>query len=179
MAYRRSSSPLGACPRCHHPLVEYREFPGIRACEICAGMFADNARSRAIVAALDRALLVLSLTLRATRPPTAQPDHEITCPECQGPMARIAIASAACTIDACGEHGTWFDAGELTRVVAFAASGGLDRTRARESQEQQDKRVDEKARIAWAAGLAASSSRQQTEERLRFWRDFLSAVLRG
>jgi Zn-finger nucleic acid-binding protein len=122
MAYRRSSSPLGACPRCHHPLVEYRELPGIRACEICAGMFADNARSRAIVAALDRALLVLSLTLRATRPPTARPDHEITCPECQGPMARIAIASAACTIDACGEHGTWFDAGELDDVMRAYAN---------------------------------------------------------
>lgn len=122
MAYRRSSSPLGACPRCHHPLVEYREFPGIRACEICAGMFADNARSRAIVAALDRALLVLSLTLRATRPPTARPDHEVTCPECQGPMARIAIASAACTIDACGEHGTWFDAGELDDVMRAYAN---------------------------------------------------------
>lgn len=122
MAYRRSSSPLGACPRCHHPLVEYREFQGIRACEICAGMFADNARSRAIVATLDRALLVLSLTLRARQPPSVAVAPEITCPECQGPMARVEIAAAACVIDACGEHGTWFDAGELDDVMRAYAN---------------------------------------------------------
>ena len=40
-------------------------------------------------------------------------------------------------VDVCKLHGTWFDAGELTRVVAFAAGGGLERTRAREKLEQQ------------------------------------------
>ncbi len=122
MAYRRSSSPQGACPRCHHPLVEYREYSGIRACEICAGLFADNARSRAIIATLDRSLLTLSLTLQANRSPVGRPEDEIACPECQGPMTRVPVASAACLIDACGEHGTWFDAGELDAVMRAYAN---------------------------------------------------------
>ena len=43
-------------------------------------------------------------------------------------------------VDVCKAHGTWFDPGELTRVVAFAAAGGLERTRAREKLERRDVR---------------------------------------
>jgi Zn-finger nucleic acid-binding protein len=34
-------------------------------------------------------------------------------------------------VDVCKKHGTWFDLGELPRVLAFVAAGGLERSRHR------------------------------------------------
>jgi Zn-finger nucleic acid-binding protein len=40
-------------------------------------------------------------------------------------------------VDVCGRHGTWFDAGELTRVLEWIASGALENERARERAERE------------------------------------------
>lgn len=45
------------------------------------------------------------------------------CPLCHSSMNRVAFGRASGVIvDVCKLHGTWFDAGELTRAIAFAAS---------------------------------------------------------
>lgn len=79
-------------------------------------------------------------------------------------------------VDMCKAHGTWFDPGELTRVIAFAGGGGLERTRAREKLEKSDAReprarpVDVDVEIKLAM-LGAEERRESA--RLERWRDFL------
>jgi Zn-finger nucleic acid-binding protein len=51
-------------------------------------------------------------------------------------------------LDVCKSHGTWFDQGELPRVLAFVAAGGLAHSKKREAEEQ--------ARAARAARVAAA-----------------------
>jgi Zn-finger nucleic acid-binding protein len=69
-------------------------------------------------------------------------------------------------VDVCRDHGTWFDGGELTRVVAFAAGGGLARTRAQQKKES--------AKASAAVHLLASvQTRSPMEGRLDEWRFFL------
>jgi Zn-finger nucleic acid-binding protein len=169
------------CPRCTTPLEVAPDSADARMheCPRCGGLFVSRDALADILCRAELGGALASPPPRATSKVLEEVKY-VACPLCHATMNRANFGKVSGVIvDVCSKHGTWFDAGELTRIVAFAASGGLDRTRARESQEQQDRRVDEKARIAWAAGLAASSSRQQAEERLRFWRDFLSAVLRG
>jgi Zn-finger nucleic acid-binding protein len=98
----------------------------------------------------------------------------IPCPLCHTSMNRVNFGKVSGVIvDVCRNHGTWFDGGELTRVVAFAASGGLAKTRAREQQEEQERarqRADAQLRLSSLQG------RSRAEERLEEWRVFLDGL---
>lgn len=39
------------------------------------------------------------------------------CPECHTPLHRFQVTRARVELDACGAHGTWFDRGELGKVL--------------------------------------------------------------
>jgi Zn-finger nucleic acid-binding protein len=96
----------------------------------------------------------------------------VPCPQCHTKMNRVNFGKVSGVIvDVCRAHGTWFDGGELTRIVSFAAAGGLAKTRAREEQERQEERK------AIAAAKHAPStivhSRYEANERLEEWRGFL------
>jgi Zn-finger nucleic acid-binding protein len=43
-------------------------------------------------------------------------------------------------VDACAQHGTWFDADELRRVVEFVRDGGLERARVQERRQLEEER---------------------------------------
>ena len=63
------------------------------------------------------------------------------CPECRKLMNRSNFAkSSGVIIDVCTEHGVWFDADELRRVITFIRAGGIDAARARESRYLEEKR---------------------------------------
>jgi Zn-finger nucleic acid-binding protein len=124
--YRQGPSPAGSCPRCREALTPAAPAPTMaRACERCGGVFATNEASRRIVASLDRALLEVGFAASRGKPRPRGPETALglTCPECLVSMQRIRVESAACMIDACPAHGTWFDAGELEDVMrAYARS---------------------------------------------------------
>ena len=96
----------------------------------------------------------------------------VRCPLCHRSMNRMNFGKlSGVIVDVCRAHGTWFDAGELTRVVAFAASGGLAKSRAREEQEKK-----EGARQSAAARqqFAITETRAEVEQRLSSsWTVFL------
>ena len=73
--------------------------------------------------------------------PSARPDprtNYIPCPECAVLMNRKNFGgTSGVVVDVCKKHGTWFDEGELPRVIAFVAGGGLERARAREAAEAE------------------------------------------
>ena len=52
----------------------------------------------------------------------------VRCPDCDRTMNRTMFARGAqVVVDVCRDHGTWFDAGELSKVIRFAMAGGLER----------------------------------------------------
>jgi Zn-finger nucleic acid-binding protein len=91
----------------------------------------------------------------------------LPCPLCHNPMNRVNFGRVSGVIvDVCRDHGTWFDGGELTRVVAFAGGGGMAKMRARFVAERHEA-------VALHQGLV-DESRARVEERLLAWRDFLN-----
>jgi Zn-finger nucleic acid-binding protein len=63
------------------------------------------------------------------------------CPQCGNLMNRTNYGRISGVIlDACKQHGLWFDQDELRRVLAFIEAGGLDRSRVRQIQELDDKK---------------------------------------
>lgn len=55
------------------------------------------------------------------------------CPGCRKMMNRTNYAlGSGVVVDVCKEDGAWFDADELSRIIAFIEGGGLDRARRRE-----------------------------------------------
>src|SRR5205823_2013681 len=98
----------------------------------------------------------------------------VPCPLCHTSMNRVNFGRVSGVIvDVCKMHGTWFDVGELTRVVAFAGSGGLERTRERERNEKREvKARSEEVHVQ----LAVAESQDRMSSRLDLWHDFLRAV---
>ena len=121
--YRQGPSPAGSCPRCRETLIDVADVKGVRTCERCGGVFADNEASRRIVSSLDRVLMEVGFAASRGKPRAKETGQQLTCPECLVAMQKIRVESAACEIDACPSHGSWFDAGELEDVMrAYARS---------------------------------------------------------
>jgi hypothetical protein len=73
---------------------------------------------------LDHALVAALDAFSAGKPepePGAQ-KVELDCPECLAPMSPQLVQDAAVWVNVCREHGTWFDAWELPRVLRAIAS---------------------------------------------------------
>ena len=55
------------------------------------------------------------------------PAGYVACPDCGKIMNRQNFGKrSGVIIDVCRGHGTWFDADELSRVIAFVEGGGLE-----------------------------------------------------
>lgn len=104
----------------------------------------------------------------------------VMCPLCHSSMNRVNFGRVSGVIvDVCKTHGTWFDAGELTRIVAFAASGGLEKSRAREAERaESEKKAAKKSAAEAHAALVSFEVRQDFESRTEAWRDFLRLLMR-
>jgi Zn-finger nucleic acid-binding protein len=49
-------------------------------------------------------------------------------------------ASSGVIVDVCGQHGVWFDNGELAQALSFCAAGQLDEIKTLEKYQQQAQR---------------------------------------
>jgi Zn-finger nucleic acid-binding protein len=70
------------------------------------------------------------------------------CPTCSQVMNRRNYGgTSGVVIDTCKIHGSWFDADELARVIAWIRTGGLAQSRERQARdaEASDKRRRERA----------------------------------
>lgn len=119
--YRQGTAPANMCPRCRDNL-DASVHPGVRTCPRCGGVLADVEATRRIVTALDRTLLEIGFQAGLGKPRHEDRGYAIACPECLVEMQRMRIESAACTVDVCPAHGTWFDPGELEDVMRAYAS---------------------------------------------------------
>ncbi len=162
------------CPRCHKPL---RVAMGsnadlgsgaIHECVGCGGLFVD-ARTLAEIVARESDPARRSGLLATLGPPVhARPGaleadvHYLQCPVCHTYMNRQNFGKrSGVIVDVCREHGTWFDAGELTRAIDFVAEGGL----AAAEKKQAEEEAEHKKELAKAAaGMQAELAREAMEE---------------
>ncbi|MBN9162749.1 MAG: zf-TFIIB domain-containing protein [Myxococcales bacterium] len=166
------------CPRCTKPLEAAGGAGGwedarLHECPRCGGMFVPR---EALADILCRAELAGPLPEAKRAPVMAlEQVRYLSCPLCRSSMNRVNFGKVSGVIvDVCRVHGTWFDGGELTRVVAFAAAGGLVKTRARD--EQAAKEEGARQQRFEPLSLTRFSHRTEVDQRLEEWRFFLNEL---
>jgi Zn-finger nucleic acid-binding protein len=160
------------CPRCRQPL-EISALPAderddrVRECPRCGGMFVPR---EALAEILYRAEQRGAMLEEKRAGLLLEPVTYLPCPLCHGSMNRVNFGRVSGVIvDVCQKHGTWFDGGELTRVIGFVASGGLTRTRLRDDQA---KREEKQRRVT-----AMTSDAHEDVDALAEWQSFVELLL--
>jgi len=63
----------------------------------------------------------------------------VPCPQCTKIMTPQNYARySGIIVDVCKDHGVWFDAGELNKILDFVARGGLVKARVKETERAKD-----------------------------------------
>jgi Zn-finger nucleic acid-binding protein len=130
----------GDCPRCKIKLqsLQINEIV-LRECQKCVGLWADVETFENVCANNENQAAVLGLI--STHQQTAQNKMPakisyVPCPECRQLMNRNNFArSSGVIIDVCKQHGIWFDAEELPKIIEFIRVGGLEHARRKEKLE--------------------------------------------
>jgi Zn-finger nucleic acid-binding protein len=142
------------CPRGCGPLAAVSD---VFECVRCGGIFVTH-DSLAQLVERHRGAAGSSI-----RPPTPAPDHVvyIPCPKCNVRMNRTVFGSSSGVIvDVCRQHGTWFDARELTASLAFVERGGLElvakRQAARKADEERRRELEKRMQGFEASTLPGS-----------------------
>jgi Zn-finger nucleic acid-binding protein len=130
-------SELG-CPDCKLTLKSFAAGAGtLHACEACGGQLVSHGLLRALLESREILGSAVPSVVDAPRSnPLASPVVYRPCPACQQIMNRRNFGSTSgIIIDFCSLHGSFFDAGELPRVLEFVRRGGLARARAQARAE--------------------------------------------
>jgi Zn-finger nucleic acid-binding protein len=124
---------LLSCPDCKLPLIAFRAGTGqLHACERCGGQLVTHGLLRALLESREILGAAVPSPASARRSnPLDNPVRYRPCPGCGQMMNRKNFAGASgIIIDVCSLHGSFFDAGELPRVLEFVRRGGLVREKA-------------------------------------------------
>ena len=166
------------CPDCRMPMDPLDCGPGaLYDCSRCGGQFVEHAALRDLLEQHDR------LETPAQRPPRAEPVDTrvryVSCPACHSMMNRRNFgAGSGVIVDVCSKHGTWFDPGELPRVLAYVESGGLQRTRhAAQGEREQLARERLRQRVAAVTIPGSTPMREDGDPFAASAADLLSALL--
>lgn len=121
------------CPDCKKALRSFASSVGLlQACERCGGQMVSHDLLRALIEereALGRAVAALADVPRGN--PLESAVRYRGCAICGDMMNRKNFGgTSGIIVDVCAKHGTFFDAGELPRVLAFVRRGGLARAQA-------------------------------------------------
>lgn len=141
------------CPRCKVKLQSLKiDSVQIRECERCGGFWSAADAFENLCADREKQASVLgfagSYRHKDPDPPTIS---YVPCPDCGQLMNRSNFARVSgIIVDMCKQHGVWFDAGELPKIIDFIDKGGLDRAREKEKISMADERSrlrDEQRRL--------------------------------
>ena len=138
------------CPDCRVPMDTLDCGPGaLYDCSRCGGQFVEHAALRDLLEQHDR--LGASERRQQRAAPVDTRVRYVSCPACRALMNRRNFgAGSGVIVDVCGKHGTWFDPGELPRVLAYVESGGLQRSR-QAAQHERDQLAHERLQQRIAA----------------------------
>jgi Zn-finger nucleic acid-binding protein len=151
------------CPRGCGALREIRlGTVDLEECETCVGMWVRQHVFQRIYAEEEHGAVVLGpeLSQHRVRADATETVRYVPCPECGKLMNRVNFAKRSGVIlDSCAQHGTWFDADELRRVVEFIRHGGLDQQRAHERMYLAEERrlLETKQRLSELGGSEVMS----------------------
>lgn len=123
----RDDAQTTPCPRCRVGLFAVQASGvTVQGCGVCGGIWLDNEGSIAIISRDDSQIAALAgRAERSAAIPRGSSPARVDCPICKKQMERIHTAQRA-ELDICREHGTWFDAGELRRVMSAYHSSEAD-----------------------------------------------------
>lgn len=146
--------PVGAgdersCPACTRRLVAFSGTGGVLLdCSGCGGQFVEHALLTALLEV--REITGSALPRRVRRERLAlDPVRYLPCPACSSLMNRKNFGGeSGVVVDVCSRHGTWFDDGELPRVLSFVESGGLALARANERRREREAARAERVNLA-------------------------------
>jgi Zn-finger nucleic acid-binding protein len=132
-------------------------------CGSCDGLWVDATTFERLCAnADDQAAILHQFSTPGAQ--KAVPVRYRKCARCTQLMNRVNFGRlSGVIVDACRGHGTYLDAGELHRIVAFIQSGGLDRARAaqlEELKERERRALDAERRAARERGRSDTHSPQ-------------------
>ena len=142
-------------------------------CRACGGLWLDRAVFEQLGASRERQGAVLGALPTPVAPPVLGLDavQYRRCPQCHQFMNRMNYAKrSGVVLDICKAHGLWFDQDELRRVLAFIASGGLDRARERELEELKE------AQRAAVPSLEHAASSAEFEQQMNSSAHWLSSA---
>lgn len=156
------------CPRCSpkQPTAMVAQLVGrtlLDQCGRCGGLWVDRSAFEQLVETAQQDQGALSGLGGLERPrsridPKAQVTY-VRCPDCDTVMNRQNYGKrSGVVVDVCRDHGIWFDDRELTRVLEFVRSGGLERTRKLEAEElREERRRLESMKTLSGAGSSSSA----------------------
>jgi Zn-finger nucleic acid-binding protein len=129
------------CPRCPGSDLDafYNGETTLHDCQGCGGQFVRNSDLAVMIQRHEARRVGLPTKLRKENP-LSQAVTYVPCPVCKELMMRRNFGKiSGIIVDVCTSHGTWFDTGELPRILAFVGSGGMEHSRAcaAESKPQQ------------------------------------------
>lgn len=133
---------LGDCPRCkvRMQLIEVDEIR-LSECERCEGIWADVETFEAICASRENQSAILKKLDEILHHPKYEKVQYVPCPQCKHLMNRNNFAKVSgVVIDTCKEHGVWFDAEELPRIIEFIRKGGMEYSRQKEKANLEAER---------------------------------------
>lgn len=151
----------GDCPRCKRKLESLTIGSArVRECTRCGGFWTSVATFESICSDKDEQSSVLSFISSHPAQMTQQPPISyVPCPDCKQLMNRSNFArSSGVIIDLCKQHGVWFDAEELPKIISFIDEGGLTRAREKEKialEEERGRLRDEQYKLAMMERRAA------------------------
>ena len=158
------------CPRCR---VDMKSIMlgtiAMRECEQCLGLWVEVAAFEKICADREEQSAVLGTAspIPGRQAPSANTEsiRYAPCPQCGQLMNRINFARCSGVIvDICKGHGTWFDRDELSSIVQFIRSGGLEVSRQKEKNELEFQREQLRTEQLMAANRSTSLGRYTLEE---------------
>jgi Zn-finger nucleic acid-binding protein len=132
----------GNCPRCRSELSHLRiEETYLRECAKCGGMWSGRETFEGICADREKQSAVLGFTGKRAQIGSPAKISYVPCPDCGKLMNRSNFArSSGVIIDLCKQHGVWFDAEELPKIIEFIRKGGMEKAREREKLEISEER---------------------------------------
>jgi Zn-finger nucleic acid-binding protein len=174
------------CPRCDQPLgPRLVEDIVVDECMSCRGLFLDQIAIQRVVTDRKQSraeALLGALPRTAAVEASAKPGRMyIKCPVCRTVMNRKQFAvGAGVIIDVCKTHGTFFDVGELPRIIEFVQQGGLERAEKREIEQLREAARREQASAQYVSmmGVRSSTTANQEATRGTAFVDLLFSILR-
>ncbi len=164
----------GDCPRCKRGLdsLVIAATP-VRECTKCGGFWANVDTFEAICADKEKQSAVLSFISSHPAELRVQPSISyVPCPDCKELMNRSNFArSSGVIIDLCKQHGVWFDADELRKILEFIDKGGLARSREKEKislEEERSRLRDEQRKLAMMERRSGGGRFDSGEDGSRF-----------